>query len=403
MGTFAAGYFGVSDASVAIQNNITPVIDQFYVNFAPFFTRLQRQPVETPDFQVTSYGYRPRSFSIGATITAAGSAGAAGTLTFLDASYLQMGDIIELSSGEQVECTANPDTNANTIAVRRQISGSTTAGITYTASPSSGSAAELANTAYLVSNSRTGAEIDQQANAFKPTTLTYYCQTFQYPVQVGGSAETTRQFLPMGQSTPFTGQRMVKLTDMARDIETGIYYNKPEAFGANGNTRRKMAGLRSLIRSTNVTTAPTNASTYRAEDYVRDVLLKAKTGGGYPDVIGMSTLFMQGLFTWGHALQRIVNPQTGAPYQTAMGVNINMFRAPFLEDIVILEAPLLRGYTSFALTSSDVKVRVKRDPYWNPRAIRGDATEGEWLGELGLDCEHPSYHAWVEGVTAFAA
>ena len=39
----------------------------------------------------------------------------------------------------------------------------------------------------LIGNSRTGAEVNQSAIAFKPTSVAQYCQTWQHPVQVGGT------------------------------------------------------------------------------------------------------------------------------------------------------------------------------------------------------------------------
>jgi hypothetical protein len=85
------------------------------------------------------------------------------------------------------------------------------------------------------------------------------------------------------------------------------------------------------------------------------------------------------------------------------GTPIDVFEAPFLGGITIIEAPLLRPFTAVALTSSEVRMRMKRNEFWNPRGIRGDSFEGDWMAEGAIEIENPSHHAWLQGVTAFSA
>ena len=67
------------------------------------------------------------------------------------------------------------------------------------------------------------------------------------------------------------------------------------------------------------------------------------------------------------------------------------------------KAPLLRPFTAIALTSSEVYIRNKRNPYWQLRGARGDMVEGDWIAEMAVEVVNESHHAWVEGITAFSA
>jgi hypothetical protein len=69
----------------------------------------------------------------------------------------------------------------------------------------------------------------------------------------------------------------------------------------------------------------------------------------------------------------------------------------------LVEAPLLRPFTAVALTSSEIRLRVKRNEFWSPRGVRGDAFEGDLIAEGAIELANESHHAWVEGITAFSA
>jgi len=106
---------------------------------------------------------------------------------------------------------------------------------------------------------------------------------------------------------------------------------------------------------------------------------------------------MSGLATWGQAAMRI---DAGV---NVFGTPINVFEAPFLGGVSIIEAPLLKPNTAICLTSSNVRMRMKRNEFWSARGSRGDAFEGDWIAEGAIELENESYHAWVEGITAFSA
>ena len=88
---------------------------------------------------------------------------------------------------------------------------------------------------------------------------------------------------------------------------------------------------------------------------------------------------MSGFATWGQAIQRV------PAGETVFGTPINVLEAPFLHGVTIVEAPLLRPYTAIALTSSEVYIRNKRNPYWNLRGNRGDMVEGDWIAEMAIE------------------
>ena len=84
-------------------------------------------------------------------------------------------------------------------------------------------------------------------------------------------------------------------------------------------------------------------------------------------------------------------------------IYVDVFEAPFLGGISIIEAPLPKRATAICLTSSEVRMRMKRNEFWNPRGIRGDAYEGDWMAEGAIEIDNPEHHAWVEGIQAFSA
>ena len=294
------------------------------------------------------------------------------------------GDVLQLVSGERVEIIADPNLATNTVTVRRAAEG-TTAG--------NGS---VTDTILLISNSRTGGEVNQTAVSLRPTAINQYCQTWQHPVQVGGSLQSSSNFqTSAGVRTPFEQSKMDALQNLMDDMESSTYYGRGE--DPSLTSRPKQKGLKTLL-SVNNTTNPANAGAYKISDFLRDTLQAARSGGGDPDVLLLSTNFMVGLATWGQSAMRI-NAGTNV-----FGTPIDIFEAPFLGGgVTIIEAPLLQPFTAVALTSTEVRMRMKRNEFWNPRGNRGDAFEGEWIAEGAVEIENPAHHAWVEGVTAFSA
>ena len=405
MADFLQGFLGTQQAGVEARNDVTVAIRNWFANRNPLVTRLPYVPVERVDFQMYTHKYRARSTSLGSAVTSSSQT----SLTLADATFLMNHDVLELVDSatgniERVQINGDP-TSSTTVNVTRGLwtdisntesGGGTGSYVTGLASVTNGS------TVNLIGNSRTGAEVQQSGLTTIGVARTQYCQTFQFPVQIGGSAQTARaQVMPGGIQTPFDFNMTVQLQNMVDDIENCVYYGIAQAPNdANGITA-KMNGLRSILVSNNISTmtnmTPVNAAAYGSTDLVRDTLQAARSGGGEPDLLVVSTNFMSGFATWGQAIQRV------PAGETVFGTPINVLEAPFLHGVTIVEAPLLRPYTAIALTSSEVYIRNKRNPFWQLRGSRGDMVEGDWLAEMAIEVVNESHHAWVEGITAFSA
>jgi hypothetical protein len=389
--SFLQGFLGTQQAGIEARNDVTVAVRNWFANRNPLVTRLPYVPVERVDFLMYSHAYRNRSATISVAITASTTTG----LTLSDATFLMNHDVLELidstsGTAERVQINGDP-TGTNTITVLRGVSGTTAT-----------TSVANASTVNLIGNSRTGAEVNQTGLTTIGVSRTQYCQTFQFPVQIGGSAQTARaQVMPGGIQSPFDFNMTIQLQNMVDDIENTCYYGISQAPVDTSSTTAKMNGLRSILVSNNISsytsTTPTNASAYGSTDLIRDTLQAARSGGGEPDLLVVSTNFMSGFATWGQAVQRI------PAGETVFGTPINVLEAPFLHGVTIVEAPLLRPYTAIALTSSEVYIRNKRNPYWNLRGNRGDMVEGDWVAELAIEVVNESHHAWVDGITAFSA
>jgi len=222
-----------------------------------------------------------------------------------------------------------------------------------------------------------------------------YCQTWRHPVQVGGPSQDCFIYTtPPDARAPFGAFRMDALRNLMDDMETTSYYGYGQDPAVSG--RPKQNGLRELIK-TNRILSPENANSYKPTDLIRDTLERCRVNGGDPGVLLLSSNFMTGLAIWGQAIQRL---NAGS---NVFGTPIDIFEAPFLGGVSIIEAPLLKPFTAICLTSSEVRLRMKRNEFWNPRGSRGDAIEGDWIAEGAIEVENEQHHAWLEGVTCFAA
>ena len=375
---YLQGIQGVLDNQAQIRNDVSVVAINWFVNRCPLVTRLPRVPIGSTTFAMVNRAFRSRTAVLASPVTTSDS-----QIALVDASAFMNGDVLELASGERVELTSDPNTATNTVSVRRGAEGTT---------PGTGASSDLVR---LIGNSRTGSEINQSGVSFRPVGTSQYCQTWQHPVQVGGALQATSGFLGAnGMHTPFEQSKMDALQNLMDDMESSCYYGRGEDPSVAGRPKQK--GLRALL-STNQTTAPTNAGAYKPTDLIRDTLEKCRVGGGDPDVLIVSSNFMTGLAAWGHAAQRM---DAGV---NIFGTPIDVFEAPFLGGVSLIEAPLLKPGTAVCLTSSEVRLRMKRNEFWNPRGSRGDAFEGEWIAEGAIEVDNQAHHAWVEGITAFSA
>src|SRR4051794_37226478 len=162
------------DNQAEVVNDIYVVTSNWFVNRCPIVTRTPRVPVGSTTFSILSRGFRPRVAALGAAVAPADS-----QITLVDASPFMTGDVLELASGERVEILADPNLANNTVQVRRAAEA-TVAGTGL-----------INDTIRLISNSRTGAEINQNGISMRPVGTTQFCQTWQHPVQVGGSLQAS--------------------------------------------------------------------------------------------------------------------------------------------------------------------------------------------------------------------
>lgn len=364
---------------------ITPIYGvaiNYFLNRTPLAARLPIKPQAAPSFTLAGHGYRP---STSAVADGGGLNNAVTTVTVADSAPFQIGDVIQVGSEYMLITALN--TTANTLTVTRGYAGTTAA------------AQNTASTIYLVANTRTGSEVDVDGTKPAPDTATQYCQTIQHPYQVGGSlAATTPDFaLPEGAPTVVDNYRMLAMQNCMDDIERSYYYGKSVSLAAD-TTRPMQAGLKALL-TTNNTTSPVNASSYKPTDLERDTLQKCFDNGGKPDLLVMSSNWRTAFLQWGFPLQLI---PAGS---SRLGIAIDSYSSPFLGDVNVVLVPtaILRSYTCVCLTSEEVAQRVKRGMFDKPRGSRGDAVEGDIIWEGAIEVKNQAHHAWLEGVTGFAA
>ena len=386
------GFLGSPKPGVEAVNDVTVSVRNFYQNLNPL-VRLANIPVDRVDFVIYTHPFRPGSSTLGVAVSSTGQT----TITFANGNFapsLMMHDVLEFTDSstgnvEVMQLVADP-TSTTTVTVERGVAGT-----------SALSAIANGSTVNLVTNARTGDEINQTALTTVGTPFTQYCQTVQSPVSVGGSAQTNRAaVLPGGIASPFSFNQTLQLQNHLNDVERAMMYGWGQAPVDNqvaaSATTAMMFGIRHIL-ATNNTKTPANSGAYGSSDFMRDTLNACVATGGNPNLLFVSSNFMQAFEIWGMAVQRL---QAGA---TIYGTPIEIIKAPFLGDITIVQAPLLRPYTAFACNTDEVYTRWKRQIYWNLRGNVGDRVQGEWLSESAIQVENEQHHAWVEGITAFSA
>ena len=348
----------------------------YFPNRCPLMYNLAKLPLNALTFYMNNDTYRPRTATLNAAYTSAGT-----TLTLTDTTGIDVGDVLEIDSERLIVSAVG---NATSLTVTGAYEGT--------------SQANHANAATItiITNARTGAEVDQNALSRLASATAQYAQTVQHAYQVGGSLQSTGNYMG-GEITPLDRDRMMAIQHTMDDMERSFYYGKGAVLSST--VTRQVAKGFSTILTTNIVTSATNASAYKPTDFIRDTLQAAFTYGGEPDMILVSTGFLQGLSQWGWTLQRFDSPVT------ALGIQPNMFYVSFLGGIKLIPAPLLGTATSWdaiALNSREVKIRVKRPLDDFPRGRRGDAIEGDIIMEGAIDVENESHQAMVRGITGFA-
>ena len=364
----------------AIVVPIEGVAVNFMVNRNPLFARLMKPPKGAQSFKVASNAYRPNSTTMnnGGTLN-----NSATTLTVVDASIFLQGDVIEIDT-ESMLINADPNIANNTISLTRSYAGTSAA-----------SHNDL-GTVWQIGNSRTGGEVLQNAMTRLPQITTQYLQTFQHPYQISGALASDTAFaLPPGMANVVGFFRSLGIQECTDDIERTCYYGYGNTPGQDTD-RPQMLGIRALL-SSNKTLSPTNFAAYKPSDLIRDTIQACLTGGGKVNLMLMSSDFIAGLAVWGMAVQRI---DAG---ENAYGTPIDTFECPFLgAGVELVFAPLLRPGTVIALTKEEVMLGTKRPLFDKPRGSRGDAEEGDIIGEYGIEVHNQQHHAFVSGITGFS-
>lgn len=369
---------------------ISTVLREVFVDEAPLFARLPHRQATSETYTINRYDVRGRTYALGTgDIT-----NSATSLPIADASPFQVGDVLELNDGtnvEFVEVTAAPTltTTPNTITIRRARGG--TSGTAFaTATPT---------VVTLVGNARTGGEIDQQAFRTIVAGLVQVVQTFQYAVQVGGKAEAIQNVsLPPGANSVWARDRAIKAVEFTRDVEYSMYYGRGEAPAAVGD-RGKTKGIRAILSAAASSNLKLTAgASYTRASFIADTIQKIYNAGGIPDTIVCSLDFLSGLDTWVPGKATYMDMRT-----TTLGFPVNAFAVPLAgRPMSIVPSLQLRTGSALILSSTDLEVRYLREMQFVPREKRGDAMEGDWLGDYALNVGHPSWHSMVEGITSFA-
>ena len=369
---------GPYDFDGITQHDFHAALRLYYQDRYPLVTRLSTMPTSALQLVAVDDDWRPRKTTVTTTINSAVT-----TLVVGNAFRAEEGDVLEMDSGEQVLVTAVNTTTTNTLTVSRGYAGT------------SANAQNSTTTVYLVSNTRTGAEVDQTARTNIPAGTTTTPQTVQKPYQIGGSLEASSgsMSIPNGFPSIVGYQRWKAGQETLHDMESAIFYAQYVAL-AGDTTRPQMRGIKQRLTTNNVT-SPTNASAYKPSDFERDFMTGPHGSGGAPNLLVLSNEYRQAFFIWGMALiqERVQN--------TVLGVNIEVFQCPTLSAMIVFD-PMLRAYHGVSLTADEAWMAWKRPIFDKPRGSRGDATEGDVIGECCVMLNNEAHHAWVQGVTGFA-
>ena len=383
---YVPGAFNPPDFQSSTVVPIYGVAQTAFINRNPAFTRLPQAPLGSMSFKTSTSLYRPQTTTLnnGGTL-ATGTT----TVTVTDASIFQTGDTAEVLVGSAYEewLITAINLSTNVLTITRGYAGTTALSVPDT------------TTVYLLSNTRTGGEVNVTGISRLPLLYQQWSQTFQYPVHVAGALSAcTELALPPGIVSMIGKERMLAIQNCSDDAERQIYYGRPVPM-VNDGDKPSFAGFRSYLQTNNNYISGTNVTNYTAytpSDFTRDLIVAPANAGGAVDAIFVPTNFMQVLAIWGTPLLKL------EPQQNAFGISPNVFKAAFLGDIMLIPSPLLRAGTFISVTSSQVRMRVKRNMFYKPRGSTGDADQADVIFDGALEVDQENHHAFVTGVTGYA-
>jgi hypothetical protein len=188
-----------------IPNDVFGVAINWFVNRTPLISRLPKLPTGSPQFLVTNDNYRPRSNPM----ANSGALASGGTsLVVADGTIFDVGDVVQIES-EYMLVTAVVG-STNTLTLTRAYANTTAV------------AHNDLLPVYLVSNARTGAEVNVTSVSRIPAAVTQYCQTVQHAYQVGGALQGDTNYVT-GFATPLDRDRMLAMQHVMDDFESATY------------------------------------------------------------------------------------------------------------------------------------------------------------------------------------
>lgn len=356
---------------------------------APLFLTLPMKQAPGDSWSVVGSTVRPQTYTLNGAILSGGT-----TLTLTDTTSLQVGDILEMfatggASTDRMLVTAVP--SSTTVTVQRAFEGTTAV-----ANDNTGN-----KTVRLIGTASTGSEVNKTSFRNSPSAYNQRLQTFMYRVAVGGLTNTVQNVvLPNGMPSPLSHQQQTKLVEAIKDVQTSMYFGKGQARGAVTD-RPTMLGIREIIRTfssgANIySTASTNLTQIQ---WIQRLVQKAVDGGGSPDLFVCSTDWLSAFATWSIGKQQF----TEHDRTNILGLNIDRIFIPFGQKrIEIMYDYNLPAGTGCLLTRSDVMGVQNRALRYKPAGSRGDAEEGDYIGDYSIEAGHPSWHSWIENVASYA-
>lgn len=242
------------------------------------------------------------------------------------------------------------------------------------------------------------------------TMLSNYTQIASKSIRITGTADAVRKY---GRDEEFAYQIAKKGKELKRDYEFAFSQNAASVAG-NDSTARKSAGLEAQIYgntshgtgtpngstpgfSGGLFGAPVDSGTTRAltETLLKNVLQAAWTDGGDPSVIltGAKQKAVMATFAGAQKFAGVYNPSAGKSQGMVIG-GIDLYISDFGEHKIRLSR-YMRDSVVFAIDPEYLSVAWLRPIKYYPRAVTGDNTNGELLGEGCLVCDNPDAHGKV--------
>ncbi len=376
-----------------VETRIDAIAREIHLSDAPLMMQLPEDEAPAIEWVVNGEQIRPQKYTLGAAFITSDT-----TITINDTTTLQVGDVLEFfntagTATEQMLVVGIP--SATTLTVERTYGGGSAVANT------PGTATDV----FLIGTASTGDEINKQAFRALPTSYNQRLQTFMYRISVGGLTEAMPNMkLPNGNN-PRAQQARVKMTEFLKDLQSSAYYGKGQARSSTNNLlktgRPAMLGLKEIIRtySSGANVDETAKSNFTQNQITTLLIQKAIDGGGDPNLLLCSPDLVSGWQIWSNGKQQFQTQEASAILQVPITRLYISFGGKVLE--IMYDYNLRKG-TMAALTKEDIRAKRGRPMTAKPVGSQGDAIETDLIGDYSIQAGHPSWHAWVQGITSFA-